>query len=273
MVEVTSFVRGCPLLCSREHRGRRLCIMQPLWRRTTHAFGVQRRPVDNDREPCQVEPPSRSQGAGPAPARIIRSSCCRGRFQYQARSIPEDGVVRNQRDPEADRRGCHPSVSVVDPLAQGMTSPLALDPKTRIDPHKVETGMDGLGCRLERDEHRAPDDERHDERLVSDSKSRAWNKLGTIDVGVDQTGPRAGRAVTPRARRGRRRPLPLTRRRCASPRSAGTAAPDRATLQRVAPGAPSEPSGQARSTTCCPPGYNHSPGAGAPFGRNPGRRG
>ena len=33
---MTSFVRGCSRLCSRERRGRRLCIIQPLWRCPTH---------------------------------------------------------------------------------------------------------------------------------------------------------------------------------------------------------------------------------------------
>ncbi len=36
-VEVTSFARGCLDLCSRESRARRLCIMQPPWRCTTHS--------------------------------------------------------------------------------------------------------------------------------------------------------------------------------------------------------------------------------------------
>jgi len=59
-VEVTSFVRGCPRLYSREDRGRRLLLD-----RTTHGSG-------------QIQPAGRRAGNGESPIHVRYAVWCEG---------------------------------------------------------------------------------------------------------------------------------------------------------------------------------------------------
>ncbi len=177
-------------------------------------------------------------------------------------------------------------------VAQGVTSPLALDPETRVGTDKVGTGVDSLGrddaCLepthpvltpgppqgpvaqlgrgLERDERRAPDDE----RLASDSKSRSWNKLGTVEVGVDHD--RAARRPGSHAPRAARK---------AAPSSSDTSS---MRISRLGGHGRARPSSSETASSRCslgpvgagwlddmvPRNYRQRPRSGAPLERRPG---
>jgi len=76
LVEVTSFVRGCPRLCCRERRGRGLCIVQPLWRCTTHTrrSDAPGSIMTTPRRPCRTNArPSDPEGSAYSPE-ILRTT-------------------------------------------------------------------------------------------------------------------------------------------------------------------------------------------------------